>query len=159
MCVLSLLLQVALYRSFPTRLLSRAWGRLNGVDLPNWLRKPIYSLYIWTFGVNMQVSTSPLASPLISVFKKRVCHIFFSGVFFPSGGSGGGPAPLQEPGGIFPAASQTRREAALLLFLSGNPLNVLRSKHSDKRSSVMSLTRWVWLRSPQPTEGSSILVG
>lgn len=25
------------------------------MDLPTWLRKPIYSLYIWTFGVNMQV--------------------------------------------------------------------------------------------------------
>ncbi|XP_058473699.1 phosphatidylserine decarboxylase proenzyme, mitochondrial isoform X2 [Solea solea] len=46
--------QVALYRSFPTRLLSRTWGRLNGVELPTWLRKPVYSLYIWTFGVNMQ---------------------------------------------------------------------------------------------------------
>ncbi|XP_077441957.1 phosphatidylserine decarboxylase proenzyme, mitochondrial isoform X2 [Vanacampus margaritifer] len=46
--------QVALYRSFPTRLLSRAWGRVNGVELPTWLRKPVYSLYIWTFGVNMQ---------------------------------------------------------------------------------------------------------
>ncbi|XP_049460858.1 phosphatidylserine decarboxylase proenzyme, mitochondrial isoform X2 [Epinephelus fuscoguttatus] len=46
--------RVALYHSFPTRLLSRAWGRLNGVDLPTWLRKPVYSLYIWTFGVNMQ---------------------------------------------------------------------------------------------------------
>ncbi|XP_023282646.1 phosphatidylserine decarboxylase proenzyme, mitochondrial isoform X1 [Seriola lalandi dorsalis] len=46
--------QVALYRSFPTRLLSRAWGRLNGVELPTWLRRPVYSLYIWTFGVNMQ---------------------------------------------------------------------------------------------------------
>lgn len=60
-----LLLQVALYRSFPTRLLSRAWGRLNGVDLPNWLRKPIYSLYIWTFGVNMQVNTRTNHSPAL----------------------------------------------------------------------------------------------
>ncbi|KAM4719423.1 phosphatidylserine decarboxylase proenzyme, mitochondrial isoform 1-T1 [Anableps anableps] len=47
-------IQVALYRTFPTRLVSRAWGRLNRLDLPTWLRKPIYSLYIWTFGVNMQ---------------------------------------------------------------------------------------------------------
>ncbi|KAL4609474.1 phosphatidylserine decarboxylase proenzyme, mitochondrial isoform X1 [Arapaima gigas] len=46
--------RVALYKSIPTRLLSRAWGRLNQVDLPTWLRKPIYSLYIWTFGVNMK---------------------------------------------------------------------------------------------------------
>ncbi|XP_026210418.1 phosphatidylserine decarboxylase proenzyme, mitochondrial isoform X1 [Anabas testudineus] len=46
--------EVALYRSVPTRLLSRAWGRLNGVELPNWLRRPVYTLYIWKFGVNMQ---------------------------------------------------------------------------------------------------------
>ncbi|XP_062410955.1 phosphatidylserine decarboxylase proenzyme, mitochondrial isoform X3 [Sardina pilchardus] len=46
--------QVALYKTIPTRLLSRAWGRLNQVDLPTWLRKPIYNLYIWTFGVNMK---------------------------------------------------------------------------------------------------------
>lgn len=38
----------------PTRLLSRAWGRLNNVELPTWLRKPVLSLYIWTFGVNMK---------------------------------------------------------------------------------------------------------
>nr|XP_019960619.1 PREDICTED: phosphatidylserine decarboxylase proenzyme, mitochondrial isoform X3 [Paralichthys olivaceus] len=48
------ILQVSLYHSFPTRLLSRAWGRLNGVELPTWLRKPLYSLYIWTFGVDMK---------------------------------------------------------------------------------------------------------
>ncbi|XP_072314002.1 phosphatidylserine decarboxylase proenzyme, mitochondrial isoform X2 [Eucyclogobius newberryi] len=46
--------QVALYRSFPTRVISRVWGKINAVDLPKFLRKPIYSLYIWTFGVNMQ---------------------------------------------------------------------------------------------------------
>ncbi|OCU01806.1 phosphatidylserine decarboxylase L homeolog isoform X1 [Xenopus laevis] len=46
--------EVALYKTVPTRLLSRAWGRLNQVELPTWLRKPVYSLYIWTFGVNMK---------------------------------------------------------------------------------------------------------
>ncbi|XP_067339434.1 phosphatidylserine decarboxylase proenzyme, mitochondrial isoform X6 [Channa argus] len=46
--------RVALYRTFPTRLLSRAWGHLNGMELPTWMRKPVYSLYIWMFGVNMQ---------------------------------------------------------------------------------------------------------
>ncbi|CAL8318184.1 unnamed protein product [Lota lota] len=46
--------RVALYRSIPTRLVSRAWGRLNRVELPAWLRKPVYTLYIWTFGVNMK---------------------------------------------------------------------------------------------------------
>ncbi|XP_029427473.1 phosphatidylserine decarboxylase proenzyme, mitochondrial isoform X4 [Rhinatrema bivittatum] len=46
--------RVSLYKSVPTRLLSRAWGRLNQVELPTWLRKPVYSLYIWTFGVNMK---------------------------------------------------------------------------------------------------------
>lgn len=45
---------MALYKSVPTRLLSRAWGRLNQVELPYWLRRPVYSLYIWTFGVNMK---------------------------------------------------------------------------------------------------------
>ncbi|KAJ6659089.1 hypothetical protein lerEdw1_019392 [Lerista edwardsae] len=45
---------VSLYKSVPTRLLSRAWGRLNSMELPTWLRKPVLSLYIWTFGVNMK---------------------------------------------------------------------------------------------------------
>uniref|UniRef100_A0A4W3H4X2 Phosphatidylserine decarboxylase proenzyme, mitochondrial n=1 Tax=Callorhinchus milii TaxID=7868 RepID=A0A4W3H4X2_CALMI len=46
--------RVGLYKSIPTRLLSRAWGRLNQVELPTWMRKPVYNLYIWTFGVNMK---------------------------------------------------------------------------------------------------------
>ncbi|EDL01636.1 mCG121287, isoform CRA_a [Mus musculus] len=45
--------RVFLYKTVPTRLLSRACGRLNQVELPYWLRRPVYSLYIWTFGVNM----------------------------------------------------------------------------------------------------------
>lgn len=70
------LLQVALYRSFPTRLLSRAWGRLNGVELPTWLRKPVYSLYIWTFGVNMQVRIN-LRNISCSQPFLHYCYLFF----------------------------------------------------------------------------------
>ena len=46
-------LQVSLYKTVPTRLLSRACGRLNQEELPYWLWRPVYSLSIWTFGVNM----------------------------------------------------------------------------------------------------------
>ena len=46
-------LQLSLYKTVPTRLLSRAYGRLYEVELLYWLRRPVYSMYIWTFGVNM----------------------------------------------------------------------------------------------------------
>lgn len=42
-----------LYRLLPLKAMSRLWGRLNGVDLPEWLRPPLYKLYIWAFGVNL----------------------------------------------------------------------------------------------------------
>ncbi|CAJ0947948.1 unnamed protein product [Ranitomeya imitator] len=56
--------RVAIYKSVPTRLLSRAWGRLNQVELPTWLRKPVYSLYIWTFGVKHERGGSGRFAPL-----------------------------------------------------------------------------------------------
>uniref|UniRef100_A0A8C3CSD6 Phosphatidylserine decarboxylase proenzyme, mitochondrial n=1 Tax=Cairina moschata TaxID=8855 RepID=A0A8C3CSD6_CAIMO len=46
--------EVSLYESVPTRLLSQASGRLNQVELPTWLRKPVYSMYVWTFRLNMK---------------------------------------------------------------------------------------------------------
>uniref|UniRef100_A0A8C4NBW2 Phosphatidylserine decarboxylase proenzyme, mitochondrial n=1 Tax=Eptatretus burgeri TaxID=7764 RepID=A0A8C4NBW2_EPTBU len=45
--------QVATYQMAPTRLISRTWGRLNELELPGWLRKPVLSLYIWAFNVDM----------------------------------------------------------------------------------------------------------
>ncbi|KAG9465504.1 hypothetical protein GDO78_018184 [Eleutherodactylus coqui] len=44
----------AVYTRAPTRLLSRLWGLVNDVNLPRWLRRPLLSLYVWAFSVNMQ---------------------------------------------------------------------------------------------------------
>lgn len=44
----------AVYTRAPTRLLSRLWGLLNEVSLPHWLRRPLLSMYVWAFSVNMQ---------------------------------------------------------------------------------------------------------
>ncbi|KAM4608188.1 phosphatidylserine decarboxylase proenzyme, mitochondrial-like [Discoglossus pictus] len=44
----------AVYSRAPTRLLSRLWGLINDVSLPRWLRRPLFSVYIWAFSVNME---------------------------------------------------------------------------------------------------------
>ncbi|XP_053552514.1 phosphatidylserine decarboxylase proenzyme, mitochondrial [Bombina bombina] len=44
----------AVYSRAPTRLLSRLWGLLNDVRLPRWLRRPLFSIYIWAFSVKME---------------------------------------------------------------------------------------------------------
>ncbi|ESO00123.1 hypothetical protein HELRODRAFT_113493 [Helobdella robusta] len=33
----------------PLRMLSRFWGQLNNLDLPYWLRRPTFYLYVWMF--------------------------------------------------------------------------------------------------------------
>ncbi|XP_043942561.1 phosphatidylserine decarboxylase proenzyme, mitochondrial-like isoform X2 [Protopterus annectens] len=44
----------AVYSRVPTRLLSRLWGLLNQLYLPLWLRKPLFTIFVWAFSVNMQ---------------------------------------------------------------------------------------------------------
>lgn len=129
---------------------STAWTSLTGSGSPS---TPS------TSGPSGSTCRSVRPQKFLLLFQFFFKRVYFFWCIFPSGGSGGGPAPLQEPGGVFPAASQTRRAAALLFYLSGNSLNILRSKPSDQSAIVMSPTRWVWLRFPQPTGGSSILVG
>ena len=46
--------QIKLYRLLPLKAMSRLWGKVNGLELPEWLRAPIYNLYIWAFGVNLE---------------------------------------------------------------------------------------------------------
>ena len=34
--------------------MSRLWGQINSIDLPHWLRKPAYRLYIWMFDCHVE---------------------------------------------------------------------------------------------------------
>ena len=45
--------QQFLFRSLPTRLLSRWWGGLMECQLLPWLRRPLLGTYVWVFGCNM----------------------------------------------------------------------------------------------------------
>ncbi|XP_031556691.1 phosphatidylserine decarboxylase proenzyme, mitochondrial-like isoform X2 [Actinia tenebrosa] len=45
--------QVALYRKFPMRAVSRLWGQVNNYDLPVFMRWPVIGLYSWVFSCNL----------------------------------------------------------------------------------------------------------
>ncbi|EDO37001.1 predicted protein [Nematostella vectensis] len=45
---------VSLYRKLPFRAVSRAWGRVNDIELPVWLRTPVIGLYAWKFACNLE---------------------------------------------------------------------------------------------------------
>lgn len=46
--------QWAIYRRLPLKSMSRAWGRFNQRELPNWFRGPGFRFYIWLFGVKLE---------------------------------------------------------------------------------------------------------
>ncbi|KAK3866958.1 hypothetical protein Pcinc_027544 [Petrolisthes cinctipes] len=45
---------VEAYKLLPLRYFSRAWGWVNGVELPEWSRKSVLGLYVRTFGCKME---------------------------------------------------------------------------------------------------------
>ncbi|XP_033099023.1 phosphatidylserine decarboxylase proenzyme 1, mitochondrial-like [Anneissia japonica] len=54
---------VNLYRTLPLRTASRCWGSVNSVDVPLFLRKPMYGLYSKLFNVNIdEADNSDLTS-------------------------------------------------------------------------------------------------
>ena len=38
----------------PLRSMSRAWGKFNDLNLPEWSRKPLLSIYVRMFGCNLE---------------------------------------------------------------------------------------------------------
>ncbi|XP_066949755.1 phosphatidylserine decarboxylase proenzyme, mitochondrial isoform X1 [Macrobrachium rosenbergii] len=45
--------EVQAYKLLPLRYFSRAWGWVNGLELPEWSRKSVLGLYVRAFGCNM----------------------------------------------------------------------------------------------------------
>lgn len=45
--------QVRLYCALPLNAVSRVWGRLCALELPVWLRSPLFKLYIRVFNCNL----------------------------------------------------------------------------------------------------------
>lgn len=47
------------YSTLPLKAISRLWGKINSIDLPVWLRSPLYRLYLVLFGVNLDEMAEP----------------------------------------------------------------------------------------------------
>lgn len=47
------------YSTLPLKSISRLWGQVNSIDLPVWLRSPLYRLYSALFGVHLDEMDEP----------------------------------------------------------------------------------------------------
>lgn len=45
--------QVKAYSTLPLKAMSRAWGRVNNIELPLWMRAHAFKFYSWLFNVNL----------------------------------------------------------------------------------------------------------
>lgn len=43
----------------PLKMMSRAWGKFNDLELPMMLRKPLLGLYVWMFDCNLSEAEDP----------------------------------------------------------------------------------------------------
>ena len=63
--------QVTFYKCLPLKILSRTWGRFNNVDLPVFMRAPLFKMYIrYDFFCLCFVN-------LIFMFSFRITHFLF----------------------------------------------------------------------------------
>lgn len=47
------------YSTLPLKAISRIWGQVNSINLPVWVRLPLYRLYSMIFGVNLDEMNEP----------------------------------------------------------------------------------------------------
>ncbi|XP_063396606.1 phosphatidylserine decarboxylase proenzyme, mitochondrial-like isoform X2 [Mytilus trossulus] len=50
---------VTLYRKMPLKVMSRAWGTINNLELPVVLRRPLIGLYVWMFDCKLNEAADP----------------------------------------------------------------------------------------------------
>lgn len=48
-----------MYLTLPLKAISRIWGQVNSINLPVWVRLPLYRLYLMIFGVNLDEMNEP----------------------------------------------------------------------------------------------------
>jgi len=53
--------QLAVMKTLPLRLLSRLWGLVHSIDLPVWMREPIYMAWTRAFGCELSECEHPLS--------------------------------------------------------------------------------------------------
>ncbi|ODV91789.1 hypothetical protein CANCADRAFT_18623, partial [Tortispora caseinolytica NRRL Y-17796] len=51
--------QFFFYQTLPLRAMSRLWGQCNDIELPVWLREPVFRFYSYLFGVNLDEMADP----------------------------------------------------------------------------------------------------
>ncbi|XP_076108197.1 phosphatidylserine decarboxylase proenzyme, mitochondrial-like isoform X1 [Mytilus galloprovincialis] len=50
---------VTLYRKMPLKVMSRAWGTINNLELPVVMRRPLIGLYVWMFDCKLNEAADP----------------------------------------------------------------------------------------------------
>lgn len=59
-------------RMMPLRAMSRTWGAIHQVDLPLWMREPVYALWAYVFNCSLHECAKPLREyPHLSAFFTR----------------------------------------------------------------------------------------
>merc|ERR1712110_685132 len=64
-----------IYTRLPLRYVSRAWGKFNSLESPDFIRVPMMKLFVWFFGINMDeayINSVEKYKSMNSLFRRRL---------------------------------------------------------------------------------------
>ena len=74
-CLSVICVQVGLAIALPTRSLSRAWGWVASLRVPEVIRRPVYGAFVWATGANMEEALKADIKEyesLVDLFKRKI---------------------------------------------------------------------------------------